>query len=55
MMWRTRAWWDFLRFEGAPADRNLADFGVDGGLVYKGLIPSRDWDKRWRYAGSYMG
>jgi len=43
----------FLRFEGAPADRNLADFGVDGGLVYKGLIPSRDWDTL-ALAGSYM-
>jgi len=34
----------FLRLEGAPSDRNLTEFGVDGGLVYKGLIPSRDWD-----------
>lgn len=34
----------FLRFTGAPADRNLAQFGVDGGLVWKGLIPSRDYD-----------
>ena len=34
----------FFRVEGAPADRNLAQFGVDGGLVYKGLIPGRDWD-----------
>jgi porin len=34
----------FFRLEGAPADRNLTQFGVDGGLVYRGLIPSRDWD-----------
>ena len=34
----------FFRVAGAPADRNLASFGVDGGLVYKGLIPKRDWD-----------
>jgi len=34
----------FFRLTGAPADRNLAQFGVDGGLVYKGLIPTRDWD-----------
>jgi porin len=34
----------FFRIEGAPADRNLASFGIDGGLVYKGLIPNRDWD-----------
>src|SRR6185437_1031489 len=34
----------FFRVEGAPPDRNLASFGVDGGLVYKGLIPKRDWD-----------
>jgi porin len=34
----------FLRGAGAPSDRNLTQFGVDGGVVYKGLIPSRDWD-----------
>lgn len=34
----------FFRVAGAPADRNLTQFGIDGGLVYKGLIPSRDWD-----------
>ena len=43
----------FLRFEGAPPDRNLFQFGVDGGLVYKGLIPSRDWDT-FAVAGSYL-
>lgn len=34
----------FFRAAAAPEDRNLAQYGVDGGLVYKGLIPSRDWD-----------
>jgi porin len=34
----------FFRVAGAPSDRNLAQFGIDGGLIYKGLIPSRDWD-----------
>jgi porin len=34
----------FARVGTAPADRNLASFGLDGGLVYKGLIPKRDWD-----------
>lgn len=34
----------FFRLGAAPADRNLAQFGVDGGLVYRGLIPTRDWD-----------
>ena len=33
-----------LRVADAPPDRNLAPFGIDGGLVCKGLIPSRDWD-----------
>lgn len=43
----------FFRIEGAPKDRNLAQFGVDGGLVYKGLIPKRDWDTL-AVAASYM-
>jgi len=43
----------FFRVATAPEDRNLASFGVDGGLVYKGLIPSRDWDTIG-LAGSYM-
>jgi porin len=43
----------FFRVGGAPADRNLAQFGVDGGLVYKGLIPGRDWDTL-ALAGSYL-
>ena len=34
----------FLRFSAAPSDRNLTQFGVDGGFVYKGLFPSRDYD-----------
>ena len=43
----------FFRVAGAPADRNLTQFGIDGGLVYKGLIPSRDWDTLG-LAGSYL-
>jgi len=34
----------FFRLGWAPPEINLASFGIDGGLVYKGLIPSRDWD-----------
>lgn len=34
----------FFRLAGAPPDRNLAQFGVDGGVVFKGLIPTRNWD-----------
>ncbi len=34
----------FFRAAFAPKDRNLAQFGIDGGVVYKGLIPTRDWD-----------
>jgi len=43
----------FFRLGGAPKDRNLAQFGVDGGLVYKGLIPKRDWDSL-AVAASYL-
>jgi porin len=43
----------FFRLTGAPPDRNLTEFGVDGGLVYKGLIPTRDWDTI-ALAGSYL-
>jgi len=43
----------FFRVAGAPSDRNLAPFGVDGGLVYKGLIPGRDWDT-FGVAASYL-
>jgi porin len=34
----------FFRVAGAPRDRNLTEFGIDGGIVIKGLIPGRDWD-----------
>ena len=34
----------FMRGGWAPKDRNLVEWALDGGLVYKGLIPSRDWD-----------
>jgi len=43
----------FFRVAGAPADRNLTELGIDGGLVYKGLIPTRDWDTLG-VAGSYL-
>jgi len=34
----------FARGGYAPADRNLVEWALDGGLVYRGLIPTRDWD-----------
>jgi porin len=34
----------FFRASAAPSDRNLAEYGFDGGVVYKGLLPHRDWD-----------
>lgn len=34
----------FVRGGWAPTDRNLVDWALDGGVVYKGLIPSRDYD-----------
>ncbi len=34
----------FFRLSAAPGDRNLTTFGIDGGLVFKGLVPNRDWD-----------
>jgi len=34
----------FVRGSYAPEDRNVIDYGIDGGLVYKGLIPGRDDD-----------
>jgi len=43
----------FFRVAGAPKDRNLTQFGIDGGLVYKGLIPGRDWDT-FGIAASYL-
>jgi len=52
MLWREVGWDDpaqqgitgFFRVAGAPSDRNLAEFGIDGGLVFKGPIPGRDYD-----------
>lgn len=43
----------FFRLSAAPPDRNLTEFGVDGGLVFKGLIPGRDYDTLG-IAGSYL-
>lgn len=43
----------FLRVGHAPADRNIAELGVDAGLVYKGLIRGRDYDTV-ALAGSYL-
>jgi len=43
----------FFRLSGAPPDRNLTEFGIDGGLVYRGLIPTRDYDSIG-LAGSYL-
>lgn len=34
----------FFRLTGAPSDRNLTQLSVDGGLVFKGLFPGRDYD-----------
>jgi porin len=34
----------FMRGGWAPKDRNLVEWALDGGLVHKGLIPTRDWD-----------
>ena len=34
----------FFRVAATPVAQNIAPLGIDGGLVYKGLIPSRDWD-----------
>jgi len=44
----------FCRLLAAPADRNLTQLEVDGGLVYRGLVPTRDWDTL-ALAGSYLG
>jgi porin len=33
-----------MRGGWAPPDRNLVQWSLDGGLVYRGLIPTRDWD-----------
>jgi porin len=34
----------FLRLSGSPSDRDEVDFYVDGGVNYKGLLPSRSED-----------
>jgi len=34
----------FMRGGWAPEERNIVEWALDGGLVYRGLIPSRDWD-----------
>lgn len=34
----------FARGGWSPKDRNLVEWAADGGLVYRGLIPTRDWD-----------
>jgi porin len=49
MLWRRPGTEDqgvsaFLRVGGAPSDRNLVAFYVDGGVAYKGLIDSRPDD-----------
>jgi len=43
----------FFRIAGAPPDRNLTQLGIDGGLGYKGLIPTRDYDSI-SLAASYL-
>jgi porin len=43
----------FVRGCYAPPDRNLYEWSVDGGLVYRGAIPGRDFDTLG-LAGSYM-
>jgi porin len=43
----------FLRAAGAPSKQNLTELEFSGGLVYKGLIPGRDWDTVG-LAGSYL-
>ena len=34
----------FFRALAAPSDRNLTQLELDAGFVYRGLIPTRDWD-----------
>jgi porin len=43
----------FGRFGYAPPDRNFFDWGADGGLVYVGLLPTRDYDS-FAVAFSYL-
>ena len=49
MVWREEGSKDqgitlFGRIMGAPGDRNLADFSVNGGAAWKGILPGRDSD-----------
>ncbi len=44
----------FVRGGYAPPDRNLYEWGADAGLVYRGLIPGRDYDT-CGIAASYLG
>ena len=48
-----KGWLHSFALAAAPADRNLVSLGIDGGLVYKGLIRGRDWDTLG-IAGSYL-
>lgn len=34
----------FFRVAATPVAQNIAPLGIDGGVVYKGLFPTRDWD-----------
>jgi porin len=43
----------FGRFGYMPPDRNFYDWGADGGLVYYGAIPGRDYDS-FAVAFSYL-
>jgi porin len=43
----------FSRAAAAPADRNLTQLEISGGMVYRGPIPGRDWDSI-ALAGSYL-
>lgn len=44
----------FFRALDAPSDRNLTQLELDSGFVYRGLIPTRDWDSL-AVAYSYLG
>lgn len=43
----------FFRLCDAPSDRNLTQFEIAGGLVYRGLLPGRDYDSLG-VAASYL-
>lgn len=43
----------FGRLLAAPPDRNLTELEVDGGFVYRGLLPTRRWDSL-ALAASYL-